>query len=300
MIGIYKIQNKLNNKVYIGQSNDIERRFKEHCSYKRNKNSNKHTIDRAICKYGKESFTYEIIEECPLEKLDEREIYWIQYYNSYEKGYNCTKGGQQNSIGEHNGRAKLTEADVIIIRTAYQNHEKQKDVYEQFKNKISWGTFQGVWQGKTWKYIMPEVLTEENKNYYIYQNSIGTKSAASKLTNEEIKNFRYRYQFETAKDMYPEVQDRITYQTFQRILCGTHNVYSDIPLYEKAPKYILSDEEVKESRIYYCKHSAKQTYNHFEFAKNIPFSTFKQMLEGLRYKHLPWYSKKYRKWIQPE
>ena len=94
MIGIYKITNKENGKVYIGQSNDCERRIKEHTYPNRYKNG--YPIDVAIHKYGKEHFTYEIIEECSIDELNEREMYWITFYQSHtHKGYNCGPGGNQ-------------------------------------------------------------------------------------------------------------------------------------------------------------------------------------------------------------
>ena len=138
MIGIYKIENKLNGKVYIGQSNNIERRFQEHQT---KGTSSRIPVDIAIQKYGKENFTYEVIEETSIEKLNEAEKFWIQKFNSVEDGYNCSIGGDQQSIGENNGKAKLTEQDVIEIRLAYKNHKKQKDVYEKFKDIISFGYF---------------------------------------------------------------------------------------------------------------------------------------------------------------
>lgn len=83
MIGIYKITKKDNGKSYIGQSNNIERRIKEH-KYKTDI-----PIEIAIQKYGIDAFTYEILEECSLEELDEKEKYWIAYYNTYKGfGYN--------------------------------------------------------------------------------------------------------------------------------------------------------------------------------------------------------------------
>ena len=93
MIGIYKIQNLINGKVYIGQSINIERRFHQH-KYDDSQNS---VIHRAIKKYGIENFSFEVIEECNYKDLDEREIFWIKYYNSSNKnnGYNLTLGGQR-------------------------------------------------------------------------------------------------------------------------------------------------------------------------------------------------------------
>ena len=89
MIGIYKITNKINGKCYIGQSIHIEQRWDEHL-YKTSKGS---LIKYALHKYGKENFLFEIIEECSQEKLNEREQFWIKYYNSFEDGYNLTLGG---------------------------------------------------------------------------------------------------------------------------------------------------------------------------------------------------------------
>lgn len=50
-------------------------------------------IKRAIHKYGKENFVIKLLEECDRALLNEREKYWIQYYNSFENGYNSTLGG---------------------------------------------------------------------------------------------------------------------------------------------------------------------------------------------------------------
>ena len=50
-------------------------------------------IHKAIAKYGKENFTLEVKEETEGDLLNEREMYWIQYYDSYKNGYNSTIGG---------------------------------------------------------------------------------------------------------------------------------------------------------------------------------------------------------------
>lgn len=72
MIGIYKITKKQNGKSYIGQSNNIERRFQEHRTKGK---TSRIPVDRAIEKYGVEAFTYEIVEECSLNELNNREQY---------------------------------------------------------------------------------------------------------------------------------------------------------------------------------------------------------------------------------
>lgn len=101
MIGIYKITNKINGKIYIGQSTDIKRRIYDHRTKAFQKGSlNYNTIiESAIRKYGKENFLYEVIEECKEEELDEKEQYWIKYYDccvldGKNKGYNNSRGGE--------------------------------------------------------------------------------------------------------------------------------------------------------------------------------------------------------------
>lgn len=97
MIGIYKITNQINGKCYIGQSIDIEKRWKQHISDAKNSNRKKCPyFHKALIKYGIENFKFEILEECLIDKLNEREIYWIKFYNSYENGYNLTPGGNQS------------------------------------------------------------------------------------------------------------------------------------------------------------------------------------------------------------
>ena len=95
MMGIYKIENKLNHKVYIGQSVNIKKRWREHnfASFHPQSKDYNMVIHKAIRKYGKSNFDYSVIEECSEEKLNEREIYWIDFFFFFNQGYNCSKGG---------------------------------------------------------------------------------------------------------------------------------------------------------------------------------------------------------------
>lgn len=95
---IYLISNDVNNKVYVGQTiQTLKKRFNGHCCYSKSDRSDNMMIKRAIHKYGKDKFHISLIEECSIDKLNEREVYWIAYYNSYYKGYNLTKGGQSSN-----------------------------------------------------------------------------------------------------------------------------------------------------------------------------------------------------------
>ena len=96
---IYLITNKVNGKKYVGQTlMSVHARWLKHCSVARTQ-SNATGIDGAIRKYGEQNFIVETIKECPIAELDKWEIYYIQYYETYQgdnadKGYNITLGGQ--------------------------------------------------------------------------------------------------------------------------------------------------------------------------------------------------------------
>lgn len=93
MCGIYRIENLINHKNYIGQSVDIYDRWAEHkWELNNGKHNNQHLLS-SWRKYGADNFEFTIIEQCDENELNEREIYWIEYYDSYLNGYNQTKGG---------------------------------------------------------------------------------------------------------------------------------------------------------------------------------------------------------------
>ena len=232
MIGIYKITEKNNPTIfYVGKSNDIQRRFNEHIqkTYKQSRIP----FDDYITKKGKDAFDFEILELCSIEELSEKEKYWTDKLQATKSG-NVFDGGLTDVVGENNPKAKLTEADIIYIRESYNKHKKQKEVYERFKDLISFNYFQNIWQGRSWAHIMPEAFTEENKQYYTYENSRGENSKNSTFTNEEIMTIRTRYVNESAKQIYEDYKDRVAYQSFQMILWGRY--YDNLPIYKKKEK----------------------------------------------------------------
>ena len=98
---IYKIENKLNGKKYIGQTiKPLEKRFSQHQHNYNKPYFSQLSLYQAFNKYGIESFSFEEIEEVPNELLDEREKYWINDYNSYYDGYNSTLGGRATPLYE--------------------------------------------------------------------------------------------------------------------------------------------------------------------------------------------------------
>ena len=93
--GIYKITNQLDNMCYIGQSVDISTRWKDHakCGLGIDTPQN-NKLYQAMIKDGLWNFSFEILEECPRDQLNEKEKYYIQLYQSKEYGYNTTAGNK--------------------------------------------------------------------------------------------------------------------------------------------------------------------------------------------------------------
>lgn len=130
MIGIYKVINP-SGKIYIGQSINIEERWKCH-KYGTGLGLK---MTRSYKKYGYENHIFEIIEECISDKLDERELYWINFYNTVKKGLNgtaCVQGGYhseetKNKISEgQKGRKGCWEGK--------KRPDHSKFMIEYFKN----------------------------------------------------------------------------------------------------------------------------------------------------------------------
>ena len=113
MVGIYQIKNKLNGKIYIGQSVNIKRRWKDHRNRPFNKKAKQYDsyLYKAIRKEGIDNFEFLILEECSKELLDEKEKEWISKTKSNDNkfGYNMTDGGDSACN-------KYTKLDISIVK----------------------------------------------------------------------------------------------------------------------------------------------------------------------------------------
>jgi group I intron endonuclease len=172
MVGIYKITNKINGSLYIGCSNNIKRRFTEHRVGRGNG-----SIARAIRKYGKDNFYYEILEVCSKEDLFEREKYYIK---KLKPRYNRNEGGKGNSqkvsqrvkkILKEKGKRqweKMTEEQKQnIIKNNLIGKQGDRSIDEETRKKIS-------------KTLKGRKLKEEHRLHIIE----GQKKSTYKRTNE--------------------------------------------------------------------------------------------------------------------
>ena len=244
MIGIYKYQNKINGHIYIGKSVDIKQRQYNHKSSAYNEKSNDYNsqFHQAIRKYGLNAFDFEVIaeltpEEYTPETLNQLEKFFIKYYDSYHNGYNATEGGDyefgdnRTHPGEKNGRALLTEEDVKYIRQCYNAHIPFREIYNEYKDKISKRGLQKVWWFETWKNIYPEYHTEENRYWHSHSAKANPYEVAAKnqrvFSAKQVKEMRAAYNAGmTPKQIWLKyspntawstVYNAITYQTYKDI-----------------------------------------------------------------------------------
>ena len=148
MIGIYKITNKVNGKVYIGQSINIKQRWRDHKkdAFWRNGLCYNYPLYRAIRKYGIENFSFEVLEECEEIQLNEKEIYYISLYNAtnVEIGYNQAAGGYDRT-----NHCKLScDAVNKIIAKLKTSLDTTKVIAKEFG--VSYSTIRDINVGKAY------------------------------------------------------------------------------------------------------------------------------------------------------
>lgn len=152
MIGIYKYTNKLNGKIYIGRSVNITKRKWEHL----NNPSPYSYFDQVLKKLGEEAFDFEIIEECTIDNIKEREKYWINFYkccvsDNRENGYNLTHGGEEYK-SEENPWSKLSVLQVQeIIEKLKTTTISIQQLAKEYK--VHYNTISDINRCKTWSWL---------------------------------------------------------------------------------------------------------------------------------------------------
>lgn len=275
---IYQITNKLNGKIYIGQTNNIQKRWSNHkCG-----NDSNMVIAQAIKKYGVSNFTFEVLlRNLSLEEANEKEIELIKTKNSLvPNGYNVALGGNNiqrtPKYGADNNNAALTEQEaqfildnrnipmyvlyenflnkisyesfkkiyhhqtytnlttstseypynfefsnqfykggleydeVLDIRKRYAAGEYWRNVYQDYKHlyQNEW-SFWNAYNGKTYKLVMPEVFTTQNKSLHHGLSKTGSKNGRAKLTEEDVLLIRKLHEEGISNSelykMYPQI-----------------------------------------------------------------------------------------------
>jgi len=184
--GIYKIVNKINNKTYIGSSIDIDNRFYVHKNkLKKNIHPN-NILQNSVNKYGIENFIFEVIEECDVELLTEREQYWINFNIN---GYNIRKIAESNrgislseetkkKISESNKGKVISEHVRKLLSKAHKGRPKSKESVEKMKKSL------------TNRKLSEEHKKNISKNHANKNKSLPEKTKKKISENHKLKNIK--------------------------------------------------------------------------------------------------------------
>lgn len=140
MYYIYKIENLVNHKKYIGLTNHIIRRKSRHfCDLKYGRHDN-HFLQKEYDIYGKNNFSFEILfqDDVDSQTISDKEKEYIKLYDSYYNGYNQNEGG---NFGPSNGGTKFTKSDIFTILAVseftHRSGQVLADIYDTSKTTIS-------------------------------------------------------------------------------------------------------------------------------------------------------------------
>lgn len=187
MIGIYKYENKSNGKIYIGRSVNIAKRKREHIT-----NPSPYSyFDQTLQKLGEDAFYFDIIEECTIDNIKEREKYWIKYYNSYapeyrEIGYNLTRGGEEYQSDENPwAKLKIEQVEEIIYKLSHSTTSMQIISKEY---GVHYNTISDINTCKTWNWLhdYKNNIRKETQGS-VNRGELGTNKISEEQAKEIIK-----------------------------------------------------------------------------------------------------------------
>lgn len=205
---LYMITNLINNKKYIGVTNNPQKRWENHkCN-----NDPTMVIAKAIKKYGKENFKFEILlSNIPIDKIDQYEQEYIKKYHTHVsegKGYNVSWGGmgfkgvQQDTRGNNNSNSHLNEEEARYIKS--HRNLPMYVLYDKFSDKLSYDAFKKIYWDKTYRNIRPTVAPYPKNAEFS-----GQFSSTGKLSLDEVISLRKRYaNLEPWKQVYQEYKDK--------------------------------------------------------------------------------------------
>ena len=241
---IYKITNKINGKVYIGlTTTTLENRWNGHKALAKKAATKEklHPLYNAMLKYGIENFDIVQIDSSNnFKELGNLERKYIDEYKSFDRnfGYNITMGGESNQL-DANPRAKLTVYDVKNIRKIYNECIIGcKECWKMYSDRISFSAFEKIFEGTTWKSVMPEVYTEQNKLAHRKMGvNYGEKNVNAILTSEQVYNYNSKESFRAVIDVsysnipkYSKIKNRWYYENDEKRVKTKNNIrtYGDI------------------------------------------------------------------------
>lgn len=215
---IYKITNIINNRFYIGSTKNEYKRFLNHFNLHEVCLNQNNIFHEDILKYGKENFKinilYEIEDDIESSRMEGK---LIRQNKDNPLIYNIVPGSS--------GRKVFYEEDIKFIRYLYSKKELTcLEAYNKyFKEEVTYRAFKKAWFGDSYKNIMHEVYSEENKNWHFSkgQSRPGDKNPNSKFTKEQVIDIRTRKKLGEKKlEVYKDYKYMNSYAGFTKIWKG--------------------------------------------------------------------------------
>lgn len=241
MMCIYAIKNKLDNKMYIGMTNNFQKRINHHFYELKNNKHHSLKLQRAYNKYGKDNFEVLVLEEVEtMQGLEIKEKEYIKEYNSYLKGYNCSEGGEK--LPDY--KQPETTRQALLKRNKGNKYGLGMHMSEESKQKISLANkgegngFYGKKHTKKTRNSMSEKskaywqknkekmvakLTEVNRKPYrrkqVSEQWSGENNINSKLKLKDVIAIRKRYKNgEKIINIYEDYKDKMSLSGFKKII----------------------------------------------------------------------------------
>lgn len=200
---IYKFTNKINGHCYIGQTNNLQKRYNGHKSESFNPKASGYWLPFhcAIRKYGIENFTYEVIEEISdgenQQFINEREQYFIKYYHSLkdENGYNVTFGGDGCPKPPLSYEEKLERSKLFT-------GEEVKDIQQRLINDEEYDDIEKIYAPKLKRTFLVNINTGTNFYNPDFDYPL-KKNAKSKFSQKEIREIKNRIK---SGEIYSSIQ----------------------------------------------------------------------------------------------
>jgi hypothetical protein len=204
MIGIYKIRDEITGKEYIGQSKELDRRINTH--KRKFANDDKSTDLYRFCKKP----TFKLTEECEESELDEKEIYWIEYYDTFYNGLNMTLGGEFSLHSSLLDTLSLRPEKVNTERFRYlmkhylgmfvQKEETEEERLERVEKE--WIVYPRKWKGVDYFF--------KNRKFKLFPNCIMTRI---RIQWKELYEESNQIDWQTDEEFYDDLE-------YLRRMCG--------------------------------------------------------------------------------
>ena len=292
---IYKSTNKITGKIYIGQTtHTLDKRIKGHI--KESKIESNRPFMLSINKYGEDNFTFETIDSANnLDELNDKEVYWINFYNSVSpNGYNVTGGGQGKKM-------KTTKELSRIISEGLKNSEKWQETKnnEEYKIKME-KSFIGWFRGKKFSQEHKEKIWQKNKERILEFNKNTSKKWIVIDENNNITRIIGKEDYFNNLGMDTGVVSRMSQSLNQGNNRKRYNGYYCFIDNNESNETILSiiskldDFYIKEYKIYNritqeTKILKKDEVYSFCMVENYDYSSFLRMIKGQ--------FKSYKNWV---